>query len=315
MNNPMVGYLAYGLLGFSVLYLLLKKPKFLRGAMMGIRPFRVIHYVGAAIIGVVIGYRMLGEVLGMPFEPWILINSTITIFFTFYASVMLNDFFDEEIDRISKKETPLVQNLLSPSQYRILGITTLVFSLLFAYSISYITFLIVIACHSISFIYSAPPLRLKRFFPFSTLLLALAAWFAILIGFSHYGGTKSLLIFPQRLTLLFLGGFTLTIPFKDIMDVRGDLRGGVHTLFTLFGEEKGKRLNSGLFILAYGLAPFILRFPYLILAAVPGGVLSVYFLLRKPFREFPVFLIYYAFMIILIVVLWYRMDLVLPAYS
>jgi len=312
MENPIVSYFSLGGLVIILLLLLLRRPEFLQGILQGIRPFRALHYIEATLFGVVVGYRMLGEILGIKLSPWTLLTSILSIFFTFHSSVILNDLYDQEIDQVSQKKTPLVRRVFTPKEYRRLGVVSFFFSILFSYSLSYVSFLIVVACHSISFLYSAPPFRLKRIFLISTFLLALSGWLSILIGFSYYGGTKSLLIFPSRLSLLFLGGFLLTIPFKDILDIPGDRRGGVRTLYTLLGDERGKQINSGLFLLAYGLSPILLRFPGLHFVAIPSGVLSAYFILRKPFREAPVFLIYFAFLIVLLILLWNRIDLVLP---
>jgi len=219
---------------------------------------------------------------------------------------------DKSIDEISGKRTPLVDRALSEKDYRTWGI---VFSALGGFAallVSYGAFLIVVAAHIASFLYSAPPFRLKRFFPINTFLISLSTYLAMMFGYSLWGFTKTFISFPAKLTLLFLIVFTLSMSFKDRLDEKGDRRGGVYTLFTLFGEKTGSLLNGIMMSVAYCSVPVILGYLPLYSVALPAAILSFIFCIRKPFREEPIFVVYFLFADAFVYVIWKNAFLLLP---
>lgn len=273
-----------------------------------LRPWRCVHYVGATVFGIVLGQRIIGGSLDINRS----MLAVISVFFNFQGMVVLNNLMDVGIDEISGKRTPLVDHALSEKDYRAWGVVFSAIGALAAILVSYEAFLIVVAAHIASFLYSVPPFRLKRFFPVNTLLISLSTYLAMMFGYSIYGLTKTFISFPARLTLLFIVVFTLSMSFKDKLDVEGDRQGGIYTLFTLFGERKGSLLNGIMMFAAYCSVPVILGYVPLYLAALPAALLSFVFCVRKPFREEPIFLVYFLFADIFIYIIWSNTFLVLP---
>jgi 4-hydroxybenzoate polyprenyltransferase len=278
------------------------------GFIKWFRPWRTVHYVGATAFGIILGYRIIGGGI----HPVQSALALVSVFFTFQGMVVLNNLMDKKIDEISGKKTPLVEGALSDSTYRAWGIVFSTLGALAGLAISYTAFLLIVAGHIASFLYSAPPFRLKRFFPISTLLLALSSYLVMMFGYSIYGLTKTFMSFPPRLSLLFIIVFALSMSFKDRLDEKGDREGGIHTLFTMLGERVGSLVNGIMMFAAYCIVPPILGYLPLYFAAIPAAVLTLVFSIRRPFREEPIFLIYFMFADIFIYVIWKNIFLVLP---
>lgn len=261
-----------------------------------LRLTRIIHYEGMAFGGLAIAWRLSGfQLFQNPSDYLVIPVLGLVAFFAFQAAVGLNDQYDLELDKVSGMRTPLTTGLITLEESRWLTLVTLLISLLFGLSLGLPCGCWVLGFHILSFIYSAPPLRLKRFYPLSTVLIASWALFLMLAGFSVWAGWEDLGAFPPRMAALVVATLSLAFGTKDLKDVEGDRKGGVRTLFTLFGVELGRRINGGLVVGAYLLAPLILDYPGLYMASIPCGILSGWMGLRRDFNETLIFLIYYLF--------------------
>jgi 4-hydroxybenzoate polyprenyltransferase len=279
-------------------------------ALSWMRPWRCVHYVGATIFGILLGYRIIGS----DFEIARSTIAVVSVFLNFQGMIVLNNLIDRSIDRLSGKKTPVSEGAIDERGYAIWGFGLSSIGALAAFAISYPAFLIVIAAHITSFLYSSPPFRLKRFFPLNTIFISLSTYLAMMFGYSIYGLTKTFMSFPPKLTLLFMIVFTLSLSFKDRLDQKGDREGGIHTLYTLLGVRKGSIVNGILICASYCSVPLILRYHPLLFAAVPAGALSLFFLTRDPFREEPVFVIYFLFADVFIFTIWKNIGLILPEF-
>lgn len=268
------------------------------------------HYVGATLFGMLLGYRIVGG--GFDLASSVL--AVASVFFNFQGMIVLNNLMDRSIDQVSGKKTPLVDGAVDERMYIFWGLGFSLVGAALAFVISYHALLLVIGAHVTSFLYSSPPFRLKRFFPLSTIFISLSTYLAMMFGYSIYGLTKTFMSFPPKLTLLFMIVFTLSMSFKDRLDQEGDKRGGIYTLFTLFGERTGSLVNGLLMFASYVSVPLILRYPPLLIAAIPAAILSFLFCIRKPFREEPIFIIYFLFADIFIFTLWHNVEMVLPQF-
>ena len=79
-------------------------------------------------------------------------------------TIVLNNIYDKEIDRIQKRETPITQKIINKNQYMafgiLLGLTSIVLSVLLgSFVFILISFIFLIA----GTIYSVPPLRLRKY--------------------------------------------------------------------------------------------------------------------------------------------------------
>ncbi|MFH1864629.1 MAG: UbiA family prenyltransferase [Candidatus Eisenbacteria bacterium] len=252
-----------------------------------IRPLRALHYLGLVSFGIALGWVLFsrygvefagpGDVLGM-------LATCLATLCAFQASVAINDLFDEEGDRVAGERRPLVEGTLTR---RDLTGQALVFSaaaLLYALNVKYPTFLFMVLALIVSFVYSAPPLRLKRFPLVSSLTLGLVSLAACLVGFSVYAEERALALFPSPLAWVIVLSFGLGFAAKDIKDIDGDEATGVWTLPVLLGPAAGRVAVAVLVLLGYLSVAVLL--PYRVLA-VPAvllglGSAAMVFVWRKP---------------------------------
>ncbi|MCD6087276.1 MAG: UbiA family prenyltransferase [Candidatus Hydrothermae bacterium] len=262
----------------------------LRNSLRGSRLLISLHYLFPVALGVFLGSKIYGK----PIFIGKAVLVSLSVLFSFFASIVLNDFNDLLIDRITGKENPLKGDIDS-SGYRISGFLFFLISLFIALCVSYRMFLIVLLGNVLHFTYSSPPFRLKRFYPVSVFLLALGALLAAIAGFAIYESARPLLAFPLKASLFIVIPLFLSLNFRDLTDFEGDMADDVSTLFTILGPARGRRAAAILIFLGYLSTSLILGYPPLLIISVPLGILSALVVLREPFREKHIFLIYFLF--------------------
>jgi 4-hydroxybenzoate polyprenyltransferase len=153
-----------------------------------------------------------------------LISSTLLFI---YAKI-LNDINDVEIDRISNKERPIAKNAVPADYARRIGNIVLLPSLAFAVAaeISFIFYWLFIL--AASYVYSAQPLRLRRYYPLGHLILSAIGVSVFLAGGALVKSYEvySALQHREVLLYIFLASFFLS-HVKDFKDTKGDKAGGV----------------------------------------------------------------------------------------
>ena len=150
-------------------------------------------------------------------------------------------------------------------------------------------------------LYSMPPMRLKRVPVFSKFIIAFNSFLMALLGFVLSG--QIFPDFPVEVMLLLLVGFTLVINFIDLKDVAGDRAEGIKTLPVLLGMRMSQYLIALFFVGLYGAFYLLFALPDWSLGLiVPAGLAQVYFVTQKKYQEQPVFLTYLiAFFVFLII--------------
>ncbi|MBN1620984.1 MAG: UbiA prenyltransferase family protein [Endomicrobiales bacterium] len=293
---------------FSILWLYLYNKKVLVSLIKNIRIYRVIHYLGLLVGGVFIGYWNLGKNWPYPFQcPFDYIavfGLAFALFFAFQYAVVSNDIADEGIDKISNPERPLIKGNIMMEDYKIIGKIFLILSLYFAFSTSIWAFLLTILFIVCYQLYSVPPFRIKKIFPFSTLFVAFNGLVAMLIGFSLLSGSENLYAFPPKIALALLVSFFLTINMKDIKDIEGDTKAGIKTIPTIFGERNGRRIVGILSFIGFISVPIILRINALYSYTVIFGILSYILVTKKKWQENLYFINYYIYYVIVLVSIW-----------
>lgn len=251
------------------------------------RPLRTFHYLGMTCFGTALGWAVfapkgvavagVGDVLGIA-------GTCLATFLAFQASVATNDLFDEEADRISESTRPLVSGALSRRDVIWQATALSLAAAVVALNVKYSTFLVVILALSLSFAYSAPPVRLKRFPVVSSLSLGLVSLVACLIGFSLFAEERSFALFPNRLAWLIVLSFGIGFAAKDLKDIEGDRATGVMTLPVLLGPDRGRIAVAILVAVSYLLVPALLPYPVLTAPAVLLGAWSatMVFVWKRP---------------------------------
>lgn len=249
----------------------------------------------------VFGSLLAGENLGGWVDIQGYILALISIVCACIFSICQNDLHDEEIDRISNASRPLVSGKLSREDMSLVSKIFLLFSLMTAYVAGHYVLVFISIFILLYYIYSNPPLRLKRIPILSSLLIGLACMSLIMAGFFLMSEDKNIVAFPVELILPTILLFTLASSIRDIKDVEGDSASGIYTLPVLLGVEKTKKLLGGLMFIPILISPVFFDSATLWLPAIVTSILSWYFINAKNYAEWKIFVLYIIYFTIIIV--------------
>lgn len=170
-------------------------------------------------------------------------------------SMVMNDYFDLEVDRINVPKRPLVKGEVDISEARILALSLLLIGLFFSAITGLTTFLLALAFSAISFLYNW---KFKEYGIFGNFMVAASMAIPFIYG-ALITGKVTLLVSSLALTAFFAGTGREVI--KDIVDVEGDKVRNVRTVPITHGEGIAGRLGAFFFILAItsSIIPIILR--------------------------------------------------------
>lgn len=210
-------------------------------------------------------------------------------------AVHVNDVADIEIDKISNKERPLVKKEITTEEMSQVGNIWLIIGLLGAWSAGFYPFFMSLVYVAASYIYSVPPLRLRRFPLVPSFLISVVCLATILAGFFFVSLNKEIAVFPRIIALGIIVIVTLAINFKDLKDIEGDKANGIITLATIFGNN-GPRVIGFLLALSILLTPLFLSFYLLYIFALPASIIGYKIITKKPYKEKFVFTLRYIFL-------------------
>lgn len=278
------------------------------------RGWRSAHYGGMVLLGFVSGILAVGpaypQLFSNPFDYLFLPAAVISIVAAFQSAVLINDLFDREADIYTGKPNPLTRNEIDKeTAIKCSGLYALL-SLSLAAVLGQASLMIVLFVLALSLVYSAPPLRIKRFYPLSILSIALASLGSAWLGFSAFGREHTLALFPGRLAWFIIACFGLSFATKDLNDVEGDRRTGVLTLPVLLGPVRGRRAVSALVMAGYLIGPIILGSYWLLLPAALAGMMTVWIINRPRLNENLVFAVYFIYGAAVLLNLVFRPQLV-----
>ncbi|NIO49300.1 MAG: hypothetical protein GTN73_07695 [Candidatus Aminicenantes bacterium] len=228
------------ILGIFFLYRINKSlPKAL---LKELSSFRTLHFILMVIAGVYFNRAL--SFLRFPDFLYILI-SVILIIIIWLSTVLVNNVYDLQIDRISNPNRPLARGDVSPSLYLNLGLVLSVIAVSVSIALWIIPFILTLVSLLSSLAYSMPPLRLRKRL-FSTLFIGWGSSLAFLIGYFNHTRISNISISSDALflALLIFIAFSIGPLTKDIKDYEGDLKHGVKTFFTVYGINKGTKIVS-----------------------------------------------------------------------
>lgn len=266
------------------------------------RPERVLFYTTLLGLGSVYAVKLnLGQT-----NNWIDLMSIITLIISWYGAWMFavhtNDIADEQIDLVSNLNRPITNNKVSVTEMRETGYIWLLLSLLGAFSIGYYPFFMILTFTAAYYIYSYPPLRLKRIPLLSSFLISIACLSTIMAGFYFVSTIKTLNSFPGFLAIGIIIIFTLATNIRDIKDIEGDKKDGIFTIPVIF-NNKGKKIVALMFSTSFILAPFFFSSYLLYISAIPTSVIGYKIVTRKVYKESLVFCLYFVFFLSLLVLI------------
>ena len=226
------------------------------------RPVRTSVFLIAVFLGGWARYLTTGFV-----DLFTLTLGSSVVFFIWQVSVIVNDIYDIDIDRLHNVKRPLVCQAVTIAEYKFLASLLSFLALSAGLVISWKVFLLTVFVLGLALAYSLPPIRLRKNF-LGHALIGVSLFAAYLMGIFSSAYTyvfKNNVLILGVLISLFGMGLTLA---KDIKDIDGDKKEGVINMFTLFGKKNGKRVTSG-FIFA------ILNIPSVMFAQVKIFLLSL----------------------------------------
>lgn len=194
------------------------------------------------------------------------------------ASVVMNDLRDVTIDRITNPHRPLVTGAIDSATYQTIGLLFFGASIFLAAIVSTQAALLLVLYQALAFLYSADPLRLKRYPIIATALAAIASLLILFAGFIVFSAEKNISALPVSISVLLFFAYLAIIPIKDFKDILGDRADGVFTLPVLFGEDRAKRLIGVFVFIAFIASPFVLSLRSLFPLSLFFGALGYWML-------------------------------------
>ncbi|MBI2578921.1 MAG: UbiA family prenyltransferase [Candidatus Aenigmarchaeota archaeon] len=181
------------------------------------------------------------------------ILAMISAFLISGAGMVINDYYDIEIDKINKPERPLPSGKIAPKTAKTYSIVLFLLGISMSYFINLYAFATAVFVSAMLFAYA---MKLKK------MVLAGNIAVSALVGLSFvYGGLAVGSYFiPLLLAFLaFLANMGREI-YKSIEDVLGDHKYGANTLPIKYGVLKAKMIASAFIVLAvlFSFVPYLL---------------------------------------------------------
>ena len=274
-------------------------PLKLRAILANSRFERVLHYFAMIAIGMAIAYYY--GLITVTLD-WFTATSIFILFFSFYAAWMYaigkNDIVDLVSDKISNPNRPMVTGALTIEDMETSSLIFLVFALLGGYLVGHYALYMVVTFIALSYVYSVPPLQLKRFVIINSFIISLAALSAALAGFFTMSSNPHINALPLQWVVLIVVAYTLLANIKDIKDIKGDAAVGVYTVPVLCGLQRGKQIIAGMSVVALAMVPLISGISTLWYPFLPFAMASWYLLTRVNFKEKDLFTLYFMYLLV-----------------
>ncbi len=166
-----------------------------------------------------------------------MLAASLSISMLFVFSTAINDLADIAGDSISNPQRPLVTGAITAPVMAQLAVIALLMGLALAVLVNEHFFFVAIALAAFSYLYSAPPFRLKRFLGLAHAVLMLIAGSVVVAGYVVVEANLAFQKMDLPLLYSLLLFFFIASHFKDIKDVSADRRVGVVTLAGLIGAK------------------------------------------------------------------------------
>lgn len=262
------------------------------------RSERVLFYITTLMCGM--GFAYINK-LGNAFT-WADTFGILCLIISWYClwmhAVHKNDKYDVEIDRISNKNRPLVTNTVDVETMDDSANLWLFCAILGSWCAGYYPFFMSLVYVASSYIYSVPPLRLRRFPIISSFLIGIACLATVLAGFFFISANKKADSFPILLSVGIVIMVTLAINFKDIKDIKGDEKNGILTLPILF-KERGIMIVGLCMALSILLIPFFLQFNFLYFITIPASIVAYILIVKDGYNEKHIFLLRFCLIVMI----------------
>jgi geranylgeranylglycerol-phosphate geranylgeranyltransferase len=196
----------------------------------------------------------------------------LSIFFISATSLILNDYFDIESDKINAPERPLPAGLVTEQDVVLLSIVVTMLGVITGYLISLEALLVVILVWAVGFLYSW---RFKKAGFIGNLMVSFSVGMTFIFGGIAVGKPfEEIVWFFAIIVMLVDLGEEIAV---DAMDIEGDRQIGSRSLALVLGRENALKISGATFLLVIvasslpfllGWLEWIYLFPILLMDAV-----------------------------------------------
>lgn len=213
---------------------------------------------------------------------------------TFFA-ICINDAEDLDIDIVSNPDRPLVKKELSSEQWDTLALILLFLIISGLATMNPVMAFFFILTQMAYYLYSARPLRLKRNFISSSVIIGLSSITVAMAGFFFVSPDQHLAAFPFKAIVLVGIIFALLSNIKDIKDFEGDRRENIKTMPVVFGLENSKKIIALLYALVFISIPLILNASSMLYFSIFCAIFTFYLFTKKQYQEKYIFLVLFLY--------------------
>lgn len=182
----------------------------------------------------------------------------ISVFFIWQFTVLLNNFYDKEIDKVTNRERYKLFTSVKDKDVKKVIFVFFFAALGTSFFSSVKNFFLCVLTLFLAYVYSAPPLRLRKTI-FSTVFLGAGAVIVLLMAYPFLESSSVSLMMDNtsQLAAALFVAVTFGTTIKDLKDFEGDKKVGVRNIYTILGREKAKKLSSALLFASF-LSPVFL---------------------------------------------------------
>ncbi len=270
-----------------------------------IRPERVLHYWMLIGLGLILAYFYSpGSLNSLTFFN---VSSILILFLCFALAwlhaVNINDLQDIEVDKKTNAHRPIITGTLSSEFSKSVNIVLVIWILIGGYIVSHHALYMLIAFLALSYVYSCPPLQLRRIPILSTFLIGLASLSAAMAGFFTLSAQKTMNAFPVTWLIFIVIAFTIAANVKDIKDVEGDNAAGYKTLPVMLGKKKASMLIGCGIALVIMSIPIIASQSIIWISSIIFAPAAVFVVSRERFKDRHIFILYFVYTFISLLLL------------
>lgn len=287
-------YLLLALMLGVCLFYLYKKEYFME-ILGDIRIFRLLHLESMFVFGAAFAQLAM---IRMDFLPefqvtqdilFYIVFMMVSVAFAWLFSVVINNITDVKIDRVTNRTRPTVTGKIPMEIYKKFAWIFFLLAMVYSAAVGFTGAFLVLLFMAVCFMCSMPPLRLKRVFLLSKLLMSFNCMVLFVTGYFFVYGSMRI---PFVILIFFLVFLTAVISFIDIKDYRGDRKAGIKTLPVVLGLKRSKIVIGLSFLAAYLALCLLTRDVYLAPFLVALGLAQFYLVNRKNYSEAPVIILF-----------------------
>lgn len=215
------------------------------------RPFTLLP----PVVGIVSGSAVAYGATGAPWRWRAIAAAAAAAAILNAGSNTLNQIYDLELDRVNKPRRPLPSGELSARRAAAFAALCYAAALALAATVNGQTFLIYAAAAAGTWMYSAPPLRLRNHYFWSNFTIALFRGALLKVAGWAVLATVTTRLEPWYIGAIFFFFLLGAAGTKDFSDMEGDRAGGSRTLPVVFGAARAAGMIAPSMFLPWLLLP------------------------------------------------------------